>query len=135
LVVTIRIFRAVAARNIESASAWCWSRALTSAIQAPLSTNSRTGPAAPRAVWRGLLGNERLRQVAVELLAAVGREPVDHTAGGEQRILAARPRERANGGANRLRFRPPAIPGPRLQALELRLVEVDLEWSAHDQKR
>src|SRR5438046_2098897 len=75
-VVSSAIRREIASRKSRSASAWCWSRRLRSAIQAPLSTNSRAGPAA-RAIRCPRLGNERFVEIAVEGLAQIGGPPVD----------------------------------------------------------
>src|SRR5882724_1740897 len=125
---------ASAVRNAVSASAWCGSRALTSASQAPLSTNSLPGTPRSRLVPCGLLGNERLRQITVELRAEIGGQSVDHSAGTEQRIVAAGPRQRADGESHRLRFRPATLAGPALEPLEVGVIEVDLQRPRHDRQ-
>ena len=100
LVVISRARRPSASRNSAPASPWCWSRALKSAIQALLSTNSRSGAAG--AVPRAGLGNKRLGEVAVDLVAEVWREPLDHPAGCQQWIVLHRPGEGAEGYPDRL---------------------------------
>src|SRR5260370_11193568 len=82
-VVRSAIRREIASRKSRSASAWCWSRRLRSAIQAPLSTNSRAGPAA-RAIRYPRLGNERFVEIAAEVLAQIGGQPLDDAAELEQ---------------------------------------------------
>src|SRR5438128_674344 len=124
---------AMASRNRRSASAWCWSRWLRSAIHAPLSTKTRAG-AATRAIRSRRLGNERLVEVAVEVLAQVGGQAVDVAAEVEQGVFRGLPRERAHGGANRLRLGPAARPGPAVEPLEIAVVEVDLQRAGHDQQ-
>src|SRR5439155_22231823 len=84
--------RAAARRNIASASPWRRSRALSRAIQALLSTNSRSGAPRPTPGSDRFFRNERLLEVAVELLAAVGREGVGHRARGQEGLLVTRPR-------------------------------------------
>src|SRR6266566_2745173 len=130
-VVSSAIRREIASRKSRSASAWCWSRRLRSAIQAPLSTNSRAGPAA-RAIRCPRLGNERFVEIAVEVLAQIGGQPVDVAAELEQRVLGRPARERSDGGADGLRLGPSAFPGPCLEALEVTLVEVNLQRPHHD---
>src|SRR5439155_4155684 len=126
LVVSRRARRAAARRNIASASPWRRSRALSRAIQALLSTNSRSGAPRPTPGSDRFFRNERLLEVAVELLAAVGREGVEHRARGQEGILVTRPGEGTNGRPDRLRLRPPALARPRREAPEIPLVEVDL---------
>src|SRR5207249_9641433 len=87
LVVTSGIRDRRASRKRRSASAWCWSRRLRSAIQPPLSTNSRAGAAAARAVRCRRFGNERLAQIAVEARAQIGGKAFDGTTEIEARIL------------------------------------------------
>src|SRR5438270_648051 len=84
-VVRSAIRREIASRNSRSASPWCWSRRLRSAIQAPLSTNSRAGTAA-RAIRRPRLGNERFVEMTAEVLAQIGGQPIDVAAELEQRV-------------------------------------------------
>src|SRR5215813_11894709 len=133
LVVTSGIRDWRASRRRRSASAWCWSRRLRSAIQAPLSTNSRAGSAVARAVRCRRLGNERLAQIAIEARAQIGGKAFDVTAEIEQRILGGAPRERANGHADRLRLGPPTLACPGLEPCEIVVVEVHLQRPAHDQ--
>src|SRR5436309_8464273 len=99
-VVSSAIRREIASRKSRSASAWCWSRRLRSAIQAPLSTNSRAGAAAARPIRGRRLGNEGLVEVAMEVLAQVGGKPVDVATELEQRVLGRPTRERSDGNAD-----------------------------------
>src|SRR5439155_8793604 len=131
-VVTKRTRCAAARRNIASASPWWRSRALSSAIQALLSTNSRSDVPRPAPGPDRFLRNERLLEVPVELLAAVWRESIDRPAQRQQGILAGRAGESTNGGPDRLRLRPSALARPCLQALEVSRVEVDLSGAVHD---
>src|SRR3989442_3884813 len=131
-VVSSAIRREIASRKSRSASAWCWSRRLRSAIQAPLSTNRRAGGAAERAVRCRGLGNERLAQIAIEARAQIGGKAFDVAAEIEQRILGGPPGERANGSADRLRLGPPALARPGLESCEVVVVEVHLQRPGHD---
>src|SRR5437867_13115503 len=131
LVVTSGIRDWRASRKRRSASPWCWSRRLRSAIQAPLSTNSRAGTAA-RAIRRPRLGNEGFVEITVEVLAQISGQPIDVAAELEQRVLGRPARERSDGGADGLRLGPSAFSGPCLEALEVMLVEVNLQRPHHD---
>src|SRR5213593_2643311 len=135
LVVTSGIRDWRASRKRRSASAWCWSRRLRSAIQAPLSTNSRAGAAAARAVWGRRLGNERLAQIAIEARAQIGGKALDVAAEIEHRILGGAPRERAYGRADGLRLGPPALARPRFEPCEIVVVEVHLQRLGHDRSK
>src|SRR5262249_29532352 len=118
-----------ASRKRRSASAWCWSRWLRSAIHAPLSTNSRAG-AATRAIRCRWLGNERLIEIAVEARAEVGGETIDVDTQLEQRVLGGRTRQCPDGDTDRLRLRPAAFLSPRFEPLEVALIQVDLQGSS-----
>ena len=71
--------------------------------------------------------------MAVQLLAGVRRQAVDHAAGRQQGIIVTRSGERAHGGAHGLRLGPSALPRPLLEPLQIGLIEVDLQGSGHEQ--
>src|SRR5438876_2509973 len=96
-VVSSAIRREIASRKRRSASAWCWSRRLRSAIQAPLSTNRRAGAAAARAIWSRRLGNESLVEMTIEALAQIRGKAVDVATELEQGVVGRPPRERSDG--------------------------------------
>jgi hypothetical protein len=73
-----------------------------------------------------------LLDVAIEVRAEVGRKTVDVSAELEQGILGPRPGQRSNGHPDGLRFRPPSGTRPRIEAVEVPVVEIDLEWPCHD---
>src|SRR4029077_20008180 len=98
---------------------------------APLSTNRRAG-AASAAVGRWRLGNEGLREIAIELLATVARQPVDQAARRQQGVCLRRPRQGAHRGPDCLGLRPSAALGPGFELLEIRLVQNDLKLSASE---
>src|SRR5207244_11709782 len=117
---------AAAPPDVASAGAWRRSRAVTSAVQAPLSTKSRSGGPLLAGLPRCRPGNESLLEVTVELLAHVGGQGVEHAARGEQPVLLPRAGEGPDGGADRLRLRPAPRPRPRREPRELPLLEVHL---------
>src|SRR5882762_3382549 len=113
--------RANALRKRRSASPWCWSRRLRSAIQAPLSTNSRAGTAA-RAIRRPGFGNERLIEVVVEVLTQIGGQAVDVAAELEHWVLGRSACEGSDGGPDHLGPGPPALASARLEPFEVALI-------------
>src|SRR5262245_31813600 len=131
LVVT-RIRRVpTAARRRPSASAWRASRTLKYAIQAPLSTNTlRSCPPGPIR-WRPLR-NIRLVEVVVEPLAAVGRQVIDHAAGCKEGVALERSNEGAYRRSHDLGLRPPPRPRPGFEPGQVVVVEIDLQWPAHE---
>src|SRR6185295_12214440 len=126
---------ASASRNSRSASAWCWSRWLRSAIQALLSTNRLGGAAAAGAVGGRRLGNEGLVEITLEAGAQVGREAVDVPAEAEQRVVGRLARQRPDCDADGLGLGPSTRKRPRFEPLEILVVQIDLQRPGHDFRR
>src|SRR5688572_7491452 len=103
-----------------------------SAIHAPLSTKSLPGTPLSCPVAGTLFGNEGLREIPVEVLARVGRKPVDHPTGAQQRILVRGTSQGADREADRLGLRPAALARPRLEPGQIRLFQVNLQRALHD---
>jgi hypothetical protein len=72
--------------------------------------------------------------MTIELRAEIGGQAVDHPAGAEQGIVAAGPRQRADGEPDGLRFRPAALAGPDVEPLEVGVGQIDLKRALHDRK-
>jgi hypothetical protein len=53
----------------------------------PALLSAHSGPRTADAMPRSGLGNQRLREMAVDLLAQIGRKPLHHPAGYQQRVL------------------------------------------------
>jgi hypothetical protein len=70
--------------------------------------------------------------VSVEALAEIGRQAVDIAAQLEQRIASRLAGQGANGGADSLRLRPTSFAREDFKAVEIVLVEVDLERLSHE---
>src|SRR4029453_17431076 len=107
---------------------------LRSAIQALLSTNRLGGAAAAGSVRGRRLGNEGLVEIGLEIGAQIGREAVDVTAQLEQRIVGRLARERPDSGADGLGLRPPTLTRPRVEPVEVRVVQIDLQRPGHGQE-
>src|SRR5690349_14067894 len=123
---------ATARRSRASASPCLPSLALATANQALLSTKTRLGAGSSAAVCRAMFRHVGLAQMAIEVLAHVGREPLEHAAHLENRIIGSRSRQRTDGQSNGTRLRPPALTGPALEPGEIPFVQVHLDRPRHD---
>src|SRR2546422_9190244 len=98
-VVSRPIRPATAWRSSPSASACLPSLALATANQALLSTKTRLGAASSWLVRRPMLCHVGLAQVAIEVLAQVGRQTLQHAAQLEDRIGGRWPGQATDGKA------------------------------------
>ncbi len=79
-----------------------------------------------------MLRHVGLAQIAVETLAQVGREALEHATELEDRVVCDGPGQRSDGEANRPRFRPAPLARPALEAGKVGVLEVHLDGPSHD---
>jgi hypothetical protein len=99
---------------------------------APLSTNRRPGSPASRAVGSRALGNVRLVQITVEVLAQVLWESVQGAAEFEHGVLCRPADQRPDRDPDSLGLRPAALADPGVELLEILIVEIDLKGARHE---
>jgi len=68
----------------------------------------------------------------MKVRAQISGKAIDVAAEVEQGVLGRAARERADGNPDGLRFGPPAFTGPGVESIEVLLVEVHLQGSAHE---
>ena len=67
----------------------------------------------------------------MKVRAQIRGKAIDVAAELEQGVLGRSARQRADGNADGLRFGPPAFTGPGVESIEILLVQVHLQRSAH----
>lgn len=67
----------------------------------------------------------------MKVRAQISGKAIDVVAELEQGVLGRSARERADGNPDGLRFGPPAFTGPDVESIEILLVQVHLQRSAH----